>query len=182
MKVLLFNGALDRRENSVSERICKYFQTQLNQKNIETTIFNIAESNIPILDISIKETPREVLEMNKIFVETDLQIWFTPLYHGSLTGAMKNAIDWLEISAKLPRPYLTGKRVGLVSWADGMQAMQGINAMESIVKALRAWPLPYSVPVQRPDLFTENQEINAKYETRFKLLIDVLLEGPNQIG
>ncbi|MBB2949449.1 hypothetical protein FHR29_000181 [Sphingobacterium sp. JUb56] len=39
--------------------------------------------------------------------------------------------------------------MGLVCWADGVQAMQGINTMDAIAKSLRAWPLPYSVPISK---------------------------------
>lgn len=66
---------------------------------------------------------------------------------------MKNCLDWLEVTANRYEPYLTDKTVGLVCWADGLQAMQGINAMDVIAKSLRAWPLPFSVPIVRSALF-----------------------------
>ena len=50
--------------------------------------------------------------MTETFRSADLHIWLTPLYHGSMTGIMKNCLDWLEISAKETTPYLTGKVVG----------------------------------------------------------------------
>jgi hypothetical protein len=52
---------------------------------------------------------------------------------------MKNCLDWLEVTANRYEPYLTDKTIGLVCWADGLQAMQGINAMDVIAKSLRAW-------------------------------------------
>ncbi len=78
---------------------------------------------------------------------------------------MKNCLDWLEVTANRYEPYLTDKTVGLVCWADGLQAMQGINAMDAIAKSLRAWPLPFSVPIVRSALFDGEQptEISELY-------------------
>ena len=68
--------------------------------------------------------------------------------------------------------------VGLVCWADGGQAMQGINAMDAVAKSLRAWTAPYSVPIQRKDLFDNEGKISPPYEERFGRLLHLLTQGP----
>jgi arsenic resistance protein ArsH len=181
MKAIIFNGAMERRENSTSAHISNYIHQQLQEQQIESHIFNLAEASIPLFDVTINRTPKSVELMNHLFREADVHIWLTPLYHGSMTGAMKNCLDWLEYSAKLPNPYLSGKLVGLVCWADGVQAMQGINAMDAVAKSLRAWTLPYSVPIQRPHLFSEEGIISSEYQTRFALMLQLLKSGPNQV-
>src|SRR5690606_41094025 len=79
-------------------------------------------------------------------------------------------------------PYTTlfRSRVGLICWADGVQAMQGINAMESVAKSLRAWTLPYAVPMQKKDLFDAREEITLAYQERFGRLVDLLVEGRSE--
>ena len=47
--------------------------------------------------------------MCDLFLQSELQIWLTPLYHGGMTGMMKNCLDWLELTARLEKPYLTDK-------------------------------------------------------------------------
>lgn len=180
MKALLFNGAPEKKENSVSGTITKHLAEKLKERGIEPIIFNIAESGIPLFDFSLTRTPKAVEMMNLIFREADIHIWLSPLYHGSMTGVMKNCLDWLELSSRLPKPYLTGKKVGLVCWADGVQAMNGINAMDTVAKALRAWTLPYSVPIQRNQLHNEQGQITEDYNTRFEILLNLLLEGPDK--
>ncbi|WP_422354924.1 NADPH-dependent FMN reductase [Roseivirga pacifica] len=181
MKALIFNGALERRANSTPEQLSNHLAEQLQALGAEAQVFNIAESGIPLFDMSITQTPRSVERMNLLFREADVHIWLTPLYHGSMTGAMKNCLDWLEYSAKLPEPYLTGKMIGLVCWADGVQAMQGINAMDSVAKSLRAWTLPYSVPIQRNQLFNAEGGISEGYKNRFQIMLDLLVKGPNNV-
>ena len=76
-------------------------------------------------------------------------MWVSPLYHGSVSGAFKNLVDWLELTAKDDPPYLTDKVVALACVAGGTQAMQGVNAMEQMVRALRGITLPLVLPVER---------------------------------
>jgi len=182
MKALIFNGALERRANATPERIALHLESVLAAAGITSDIYNIADSGIPLFDITLNKTPHAVEVMNHRFREADIHIWLTPLYHGSMTGVMKNCLDWLEYSAKLPAPYLTGKTVGLVCWADGVQAMQGIAAMDAVAKSLRAWTAPYSVPIQRKDLFDETGAVSDAYRERFKLLVDVMLTGPGVVS
>ncbi len=175
MKALLFNGAPERKPQSTSDLIAQYLSEKLEALNVETSIFNIVDSDIPMLDFTLSEVPTSVKVMAKAFQEADLHIWLSPLYHGSIPGAMKNCLDWMEITAKNPVPYLTDKTVGLVCWADGAQAMQGINTMDAISKALRAWTLPYSIPIVRGNLFEAEHptEITPAYKTKLDLLAQI---------
>ncbi len=182
MKALIFNGAVERGENTTSERIATYLNKELGKQGIDSKIFNLADSEIPLFDTAITQIPPSVIKMNETFREADVHIWMTPLYHGGMTGAMKNCLDWLEYSAKLPKPYLTGKMVGLICWADGTQALQGINSMDSVARALRAWTLPYSVSIKRNDLFDEQGNLSASYHQRFQILLQLLKEGPDKVA
>jgi arsenic resistance protein ArsH len=119
------------------------------------------------------EIPASVQKMADIFREADIHIWLAPLYHGGIPGAMKNCLDWLEITSKTPQPYLAGKIVGLVCWAGGLHAMQGINNMDAIAKSLRAWVLPYTLPISRSELFESGtKEIAATYQSRLNIMVE----------
>lgn len=178
MKALIFNGAPDHRENGTPHRISTFLSNRLQEMSINPIVYNVSESEIPLFDTSIKEVPESVKKMNTIFREADIHIWLSPLYHGSMTGVMKNCLDWLEYSSHLPNAYLTGKIVGLVCWADGVQATQGVNTMDNVAKALRAWTLPYNVSIQRNQLFDDHGNISERYQQKFQLLIQLLINGP----
>lgn len=175
MKAIIFNGSLERRTLSTSGLISDYFSERLKMLGIQTDIFTLADSGIPLFDVTLTKTPLAVERMAQMFTDADLHIWLAPLYHGSIPGVMKNCLDWLEVTANWYEPYLTDKTVGLVCWADGLQAMQGINAMDSIAKSLRAWPLPFSVPIVRSSLFKAEQpsQISDLYSGKFDKLISI---------
>jgi len=72
----------------------------------------------------------------------------SPGYHGSISGLVKNALDYLEELRDDDRPYLDGKAVGCVSTAYGWQAAVNVlTTLRQIVHALRGWPTPYGLAV-----------------------------------
>jgi FMN reductase len=81
----------------------------------------------------------------------------SPSYHGSVSGLVKNALDYLEETARDRRPYLDGLPVGLIITAHGWQATGAtLGALRSIVHALRGWPTPYGVGIKSaPALFED---------------------------
>lgn len=76
-------------------------------------------------------------------------IWSSPVYHGSISGSFKNALDWMELLGTHEPPYLTDKVIGLISTAGGVQGLQAINTMEFVVRALRGWTFPLTAPIDR---------------------------------
>lgn len=72
----------------------------------------------------------------------------SPGYHGTVSGLVKNAIDYLEDTAKDARVYLDGVPVGLIATAYGWQATGSTLAtLRSIVHALRGWPTPLGAAI-----------------------------------
>lgn len=175
MKAIIFNGSLERRTESTSGLISAYISEQLETLGIRTDIFTLADSGIPLFDLTLTKTPLAVERMTQMFQDADLHFWLAPLYHGSIPGVMKNCLDWLEVTASSYEPYLTDKTIGLVCWADGLQSMQGINAMDTIAKSLRAWPLPFSVPILKASLFEigNPKQISAFYTGKLNRLISI---------
>lgn len=153
MNVLLFNGSPEfPLPGSTAATLTEYFSQQLRAKGCTVHTFHMDEAHLPFLDFDYPRVPLSVERMISIFTNIDIHIWLSPLYHGGMPGAMKNCLDWLELTSRLPEPYLTNKLVALVCWADGLQAIQGINNMEAVAKALRAWVHPLSIPVCRREL------------------------------
>ena len=87
----------------------------------------------------------------------------SPEYHGSLSGALKNAIDLLGFED------FDGKLVGLIAVAGGSQGAPGSLAhMRTICRHLHAWVVPWHVSISRSkDAFTpEGHLTNPEHEER----------------
>ncbi len=177
MKALIFNGSLDIESFRTSRRIGQYYTDQFTKAGIEVEQVHLSDYQIPIFQAKDMNNPSDdVIRFVNAFRSADVHIWLTPLYHGGITGVMKNAIDWLELTAKDTPAYLTNKVIGFTCWAGGNQAMQGIQSLDHIAKALRAWSLPYSLPISSLDLYVDN-EINKDYQQKMNLLTQLLIEG-----
>lgn len=72
----------------------------------------------------------------------------SPGYHGSISGLVKNALDYTEEMRDDALPYLADRSVGLVVTAYGWQAaVTTLSALRAIVHALRGWVTPYGAAV-----------------------------------
>jgi arsenic resistance protein ArsH len=176
MNVLIFNGCSDTGQETTGRRLDAYLHEQLVSNGFSASQFHVSEAGIPFFDLHQTQPPAAVREMCDVFVQSDLQVWLTPLYHGGMTGMMKNCLDWLELTAREEKPYLTDKVIGLVCWADGGQAMQGINAMDAVAKALRAWVVPYTVPLVKNHLYkdTHHLDFSAEHTRKLDRLVSIL--------
>jgi FMN reductase len=80
--------------------------------------------------------------------QADGVILASPGYHGSISGLVKNAIDYLEETARDARVYLDGVPVGLIVTAYGWQATGStLSTLRSIVHSLRGWPTPLGATI-----------------------------------
>jgi FMN reductase len=70
----------------------------------------------------------------------------SPGYHGSVSGLVKNALDYTEDLRTETRSYLADVPVGCIVSAAGWQAAGAtLAALRAIVHALRGWPTPLGV-------------------------------------
>jgi FMN reductase len=113
----------------------------------ETTLLDLRELALPMYDPDDDEPPPAAERLIEACYSADGMLWSSPMYQGTISGAFKNALDWLHVLGAREPPFLHDKVVGLISAAGGTQGLQAINTMEFATRALRAWDVPYVVPV-----------------------------------
>ena len=112
-----------------------------------TQLLDIRALGLPIYNPEAREPTATAAELIEDCYAADGLLWSSPLYQGTISGALKNALDWLHLLGDRDPPYLHDKVIGLISTAGGTQGLQAINTMEFSVRALRGWAVPYVVPV-----------------------------------
>jgi FMN reductase len=113
----------------------------------QTKLLDLRELELPLYDPDADEPGIAASELIESCYRADGLIWSSPLYQGTISGALKNALDWLHLLGPRDPAYLHDKVIGLISAAGGTQGLQAINTMEFAVRALRGWAVPYVVPV-----------------------------------
>lgn len=77
----------------------------------------------------------------------------SPAFHGTVSGLLKNSIDYIEETAQDARPYLTDMPVGLITIAGGHQAAGStLTTLRTIVHALRGWPTPFGAAINSNEM------------------------------
>ena len=113
----------------------------------ETTLLDLRELDLPMFDPDDEQPTAAAERLIESCYAADGMVWSSPMYQGTISGAFKNALDWLHALGAREPPFLHDQVVGLISAAGGTQGLQAINTMEFATRALRAWDVPYVVPV-----------------------------------
>lgn len=103
---------------------------------------------LPIYDTETQERTPETTTLVEALRTADGVLLASPGYHGSISGLVKNALDYAEDLRFDARPYLEGRAVGLITVAHGWQTAVGtLNQLRLVVHALRGWPTPLGVAI-----------------------------------
>jgi FMN reductase len=95
-------------------------------------------------------------ELAKRFVaamrDADGIIIASPAYHGTVSGLVKNALDYTQDMAGDARVYFQDRPVGCISTGYGWQGIiTTLVALRSVVHGLRGWPTPLGACVNSLD-------------------------------
>jgi len=103
----------------------------------------------------------------------------SPGYHGSISGLVKNALDYAEDLRTDTRPYFSGRAVGCIATAGGWPAaVNTLGALRDIVHALRGWPTPLGAAINSAEaVFDEDGTCRAPRITEMLDLIAVEVMG-----
>jgi FMN reductase len=113
----------------------------------EVEVLDLRELDLPMYNPDHDEPTEAAARLIESSHAADGMLWSSPLYQGTISGAFKNALDWLHLLGGRDPAYLHDKVVGLISAAGGTHGLQAVNTMEFSIRALRAWAVPYVVPV-----------------------------------
>ena len=113
----------------------------------ETQLLDIRELDLPMYDPDLRAPTEAAATLIEASYSANGMLWSSPMYQGTISGAFKNALDWLHLLGDRDPPYLHDEVIGLISAAGGTQGLQAINTMEFAVRALRGWAVPYVIPV-----------------------------------
>jgi FMN reductase len=114
----------------------------------QVEMFDVRKLDLPLYDPN-GEAPEAARRLAESVAGARGMLWSSPMYHGTVSGAFKNALDWLQLLSDRDPPFLTNKVIGLISVAGGVYGLQAVNTMEFVVRALRGWSVPLVIPIPR---------------------------------
>ena len=104
-------------------------------------------------------------------------LWASPSYHGSLTGAIKNALDYAQFLSTDSPSFLSGKTVGMISTGAGsIAAVNVITQLNQVAHGLRAGVVPLAVPIIAVgNAFDGDRLIDPQVRQRLEMLAKELV-------
>lgn len=143
-----------------TERILKRALDAAEKEGADTLYFDGKALDFPMYSYQCERTDKAAALLTALR-RADGIIIASPGYHGTVSGLIKNALDYVEDMAKDERVYFEGRAVGLIAVAAGWQATGSTLAtLRSITHALRGWPTPMAVTVNSAQpVFDEGGEL-----------------------
>ncbi|HJP79950.1 MAG TPA: NAD(P)H-dependent oxidoreductase [Pseudonocardiaceae bacterium] len=136
------------RADSQSERALRIALAGAEEAGAKTIAFSGEDLLLPFYDPTVADRPANALRLIDELRNADGVVVVSPGYHGTVSGLVKNALDYLEDLREEHDPYLDGRAVGCVSVAFGWQAaVTTLTALRSIAHALRGWPTPLGAAI-----------------------------------
>jgi FMN reductase len=168
LKLLGVAGSL--RDGSHSTLALRLVLDLAQKRGAETRLLDLRTMELPLYRPDAADSPAIVTAVGELVRWADAFVLSSPDYHGSMSGAMKNFLDyhWREFAGKL-FGYLCA------SHEKGLTAME---QMRTAVRQCYGWSLPYGAAVHGDQDLDETGEISARLRQRLEMLArDMVVYG-----
>jgi FMN reductase len=154
------------REDSSTERALRAALDSAGAAGAETVQFAGSQlAELPLYSPADPERSPGAVELVEAVRRADGLVVASPGYHASISGMVKNALDYLEDLREDDRPYLSGRGVGCIATGTGWQAsVSTLMALRAIVHALRGWPTPLGATVNTADGRGAGEEAKTRFQ------------------
>ncbi len=178
VRVVAIGGTVN--PGSTTESALRYATRPLIEAGVQVSVFGGEYINALPHYRGAGYLPETGKELVAAVREADGILIAAPGYHGTVSGLVKNALDYLEDLARDDRPYLHGRAVGLIATAYGDQAAMGtLLTLRNIIHALRGWPTPMGVTARTYEgLFSpEGECLDDRIRMQLTLVGEQVLQG-----
>jgi FMN reductase len=136
------------RPGSSTEKAMQYVLRAAGRAGARTRLITGPALQLPMYQPDCPDRTEGARDLVAQLALADGIILGSPGYHGSISGLIKNALDYAEDLRADPRPYFSGRAVGCIATAGGWPgAVNTLGALRDIVHALRGWPTPLGAAI-----------------------------------
>jgi azobenzene reductase len=167
LKVLGIGSSL--REGASSTAALSVALEFAKKQGAEIRLLDLRKTRLPLYDPTENQSNLEVEKTTSDVQWSDALILSTPDYHGSMSGAMKNFLDyfWAEFAGKMFAYICASHEKGLTT----------MDQMRTAVRQCYGWSLPYGVSVSDKEDFVDGK-IMSKLQSRLEIMArDLVVYG-----
>jgi NAD(P)H-dependent FMN reductase len=147
-KVLAFAGST--RKNSFNKQLVKVAKESAHKFGAEVTFIDLQDYKLPMYCGDLHEDqgiPKQAIALKELMKSHNGFLIASPEYNGSLTGTLKNTIDWATIrhDDEERMACFNKKIIGLMCAAPGAGGSRGLHHLRMILSSLGSFVLPRHV-------------------------------------
>jgi azobenzene reductase len=170
LKLNVLGVGSSMRQGSYSTTVLNMILDMAKGNGAETKLLDLRQTNLPML-YAAKDDTHEIVQATELVEWADAYILATPDYHGSMSGSLKNFLDyfWSEFA---------GKTFGYIV-ASHEKGLTVMDQMRTAVRQCYGWSIPYGVSINPEDDFDNKRKvINRKLASRLDMLArDLVVYG-----
>ena len=176
-RILAFGGSL--RRDSFNQKLAALAAAGAREAGAEVTLIALRDFPLPVFDQDFEEAqgmPEAAKKLKQLFREHHGLLIASPEYNSSISGALKNAIDWVSRAETDDEPTLvayTGKTAILCAASPGaLGGLRGLVHVRAILGNIGVTVLPDQVAVSKAhEAFREDGSLaDAKQAAKVKNL------------
>ena len=135
---------------------------KIKQNGTDVDLLDLKQTILPLF--STASNKNEAVSMaTKMVKSADAFILATPDYHGSMSGSMKNFLDYYGSE-------FSGKLFGYVC-ASHEKGLTAMDQMRTAIRQCLGWSIPYGISINGDEDFNENRNIiNDQLSSKLTML------------
>ncbi|UUZ82783.1 NAD(P)H-dependent oxidoreductase [Paenibacillus sp. P26] len=110
MKVTMIAGS--NREGATSTILLRYIGRLLQAEHVSVTLIDLRELTLPLYSPGRGDLHPNAVRLLEAAGEADALVLATPEYHGSVSGVLKNALDYMNAAQVSGKPVLSVSSAG----------------------------------------------------------------------
>jgi chromate reductase, NAD(P)H dehydrogenase (quinone) len=150
-KILAFAGSI--RTDSYNKTLVKIAAAGARTAGAEVTFLDLRDLPMPLYDEDLETAegiPANALKFKEVMVAHQGLLIASPEYNSSISGVLKNAIDWASrpLSGEPPLAAFTDKVAAIMSASPGgLGGLRGLVHVRSILSNIRVLVIPDQIAI-----------------------------------
>ena len=181
VRVLAFAGST--RSGSLNKKLLRAAVVLAEQRGAQVTTLELRELALPLYDGDLEQhegLPEGARRLKQLMATHDAFLIASPEYNSSISGVLKNAIDWASrpVPNEAPLSAFKEKIAGLLSASPGsLGGLRALIPLRSILGNLGTIVVPNQAAIAHAaEAFTESGQLkDARQQAQIEAVIEQLL-------
>ena len=159
--------------DSANGRMLEIILEEGREIGAETVVWDHGAKPLPLVGAEGCWDDEHVKGFQEMAVSADAFVLSSPEYHGTMSGVMKNSLDWLYSK------HTSGKVFGLICTLGGQPSNNTLNHMRIAARWIHGWVIPEQVAIPNiKEAFDDDGSlVNEDLEQRVKAMASSIVEN-----